>query len=245
MPNNSEEHSNFPYSPLSNLYAMREFYHQLNNPLNNFALRESFSALEKARQTIPNIPTLFTAHNQLSSAVTELKKAASIGTTFQNLNNLQSRLEDLRKNFFTSVTPDFSFVSTNPEIQQATENFFKNKAEPIKVNPIKKSQILTPDSISPNKSPLVDVITELIDIQKETMEIIKDLAKSTNESVTVSKETAKLQREEKESNKITEIFNKKMAKFTLWIGIATLIATVIPLIIGLLKWLILFYLNKI
>ena len=113
--------------------------------------------------------------------------------------------------------------------------FFKNKAEPIKVNPIKKSQILTPDSISLNKSPLVDVITELIDIQKETMEIIKDLAKSTNESVTVSKETAKLQREEKESNKITEIFNKKMAKFTLWIGIATLIATVIPLIIGLLK----------
>ena len=186
---------------------MREFYQQLNNPLNNFALRESFSALEKARQTIPNIPTLFTAHNQLSSAVTELKKAASIGTTFQNLTNLQSRLEDLRKNFFTSVTPDFSFVSTNPEIQQATENFFKNKAEPIKI----------------------------IDIQKETMEIIKDLAKSTNESVTVSKETAKFQREEKESNKITEIFNKKMAKFTLWIGIATLIATVIPLIIGLLK----------
>ena len=236
MPNNLKEYSNFPYSPLSNLYAMRDFYQQLNNPLNNFALRESFLALEKARQAIPNISTIFTTHNQLSSAVTELKKAASFGTTFQNLTNLQSRLEDLRKNFFTSVTPDYSFLSTNPEIQQATEKFFKNKAEPIKVKPIKKSQILTPDSISPNKSSLVEVITELIDIQKQTMEIIKDLAESTNESVTVSKETAKLQKEEKESNKITETFNKKMAKFTLWIGIATLIATIfIPLVTELLK----------
>lgn len=221
--NNLKNQSKFPYKSIPDLPTIRNFYQQFNNPLNNFTLRNSFLALENAKKDRENFfNNLFSTRNQMSSAISNFKEASNLRKAFQNLTDLQSRLEQLKENFYTPIIPKIELVN---------ENFLN---EPI--------ETLNSDSIFLEENSSVKAINELIDVQKETMEIIKELVKSTNESVniskensSVSKEASRLQKEEIESNKITETFNKKMAYFTLWIGIATLIATVIPLITGLLK----------
>lgn len=115
MPNNNLKNQlNFPYSSIPDLPTIRNFYQQLNNPLNNFTLRNSFLALEKAKEDRQNFfNNLFSTRNQMSSAISNFKEASNLRKAFQNLTDLQSRLEQLKENFYTPIIPKIELVNEN------------------------------------------------------------------------------------------------------------------------------------